>query len=175
MFRSIIDKKNRVRKESPTGDKVTNVKGWIYKDGEYVYAVKKKHPHYEETQAARDSVDLKKIFERYKAGDENALDVVNGFYLDTVNMPRNMAELYDAVSNAQNVFDSMPTEIKEHYNNNAATFYKAYGSETFDNFMNDYRKALGVSDADKDRVNTAQTVIVEPVLKGEIKDEQESK
>lgn len=160
-FRKLINAKNRIRTPSPTGDKVVQPYGWIYKDGEYVYAPKgNPHNHYEETQAARDSVDLKKILARYQAGDEDALNRVNGFYLDTVEIPHTIGELYDAVSNAQNVFESMPIEIREKYDNNPATFWKAYGSDTFDNFLNDYRSAFILGE-DPEPVKTAPQIVMD--------------
>lgn len=162
-FRKLVNKKNRIRKPNHTGDKIAIVRGWIYKDGEYQYLPKgSPHNHYEETQAARDSVDLKKILARYEAGDASALDRVNGFYLDTVELPRSIGEMYDAMSNAQSVFEAMPAEIREQYGNNPATFWKAYGTETFDNFLNDYRQAMIVG-LDPDPIQTAPSVEVTQV------------
>lgn len=160
-FRKLLSEKTRIRVTAPTGDKVTAVKGWKYIDGEYVYTVKELDPHYERTQAARDSVDLHKIIERYRAGDTDALNRVTGSYIDTVNMPKTIGELYDAVSNAQMVFDSMPIEIKNQFDNNPAAFYKAYGSfEEFDKKMNDYVSVYKTSD---DPVNTSGTVVPDVV------------
>lgn len=151
-FRKLVDQKSRVRTPMPTGDKVTAIKGWKYIEGEYVFDVKELDPHYERTQAARDSVDIHKILERYRAGDTDALNRVTGMYLDTVNMPKTIGELFDAVSNAQQVFDSMPIEIRNKYNNNPAAFYKAYGDKDFDVFMNDYVSSFKTVE---DPVNTS--------------------
>lgn len=153
-YRKEVNEKNRIRVPAPSGDKITAVRGWVYENGEYVFKVKKLHNHYEETQAARDAVDLKKILERYKAGDEDALERVNGFYMDTVNIPKTIGEMYDAMSTAQMVFDSMPIEIKNKYNNNPATFWKEYGTESFDNFVNDYRAMFILGD-DPEPVNSS--------------------
>lgn len=171
-FRKLVNEKNRVRTPATTGDKIVQPMGWIYKDGEYQYLPKgNPHNHYEETQAARDSVDIKKILERYRAGDDTALDRVNGFYLDTVDIPRNLSEMYDAVSKQNEIFDSMPIEIKEQYGHNPAAFWKAYGSETFDNLLNDYRKAFILGD-DPDPINT-QSVVREEVTQEVKKNESE--
>lgn len=141
-FRKVINEKTRIRHASPTGDKVTIIKGWTYKDGEYVYEQKKVHPHYEETQAARDSVDLDKILERYNAGDKSALEKVTGFYADIADIPKTYGEIYDAVSQTNELFSNLPAELKDKFNNNPAEFWKSYGTKDFDVLVNDYRDAV---------------------------------
>lgn len=124
---------------TPSGEEFHQNYGWIYEDGELVYVEKDKVPLYAKIQAERDLVELSSILARYEAGDDTALDKVTGMYLDIVDMPTNYAELYTAVSHANDIFDHMPVEIKQKYDNNAAMFWKNYGTESFDDIVNAYR------------------------------------
>ena len=99
-FKNRYVRKGLTKHESPVGSDFMEVTGWTFKDGEYVHTVKKVTNMFEKIQAARDSVDLHKIMERYEDMGESALDRVQGMYIDTVDLPRNYAELYDAVSKA---------------------------------------------------------------------------
>lgn len=140
MFKNKYDRVGLIEVTSPTGDGIRIKRGWIYEDGELVYKDKGLTNVYEEIQASKDSVDIHAIMQRYENGDATALDRVQGMYIDTIDLPKNYAQLYDAVSKADMVFDAMPAEIKQKYNNNAATFWKNYGAEEFDNIINNYRK-----------------------------------
>lgn len=78
--------------------------------------------------------------QRYEDGDSTALNKVQGMYIDSVDLPKNYAELYDAVSKADLVFEQMPATIKSKFNNNAAEFWKNYGKDEFDDLLNSYRE-----------------------------------
>lgn len=142
VFKNIYTRDGLTKHLSPVGSRIHIKYGWIYEDGDLVYAEKGKTNTYEEIQAAKDSVDLHAIMKRYENGDESALDKVQGMYIDTVDLPKNYAQLYDQVSKANMVFDAMPAEIKKQYNNNPATFWKNYGKDEFDNVINEYRKEV---------------------------------
>lgn len=142
LFKNIYTRSGLTENYSPSGDEYVVEKGWIYEDGELIYKEKGKTNLYEKIQAARDSVDLQAMLARYEAGDDTALQKVQGMYIDTVDMPKNYADLYTAVSRANEVFDSMPVEIKEEYDNNPAAYWRAFGTEEFDKTMNAYRKMV---------------------------------
>lgn len=141
-FKNRYTRKGLVKHESPVGSEFMEVTGWTYKDGEYIHVVKKVKNLYEVIQAARDSVDLHKIMERYEDMGESALDRVQGMFIDTVDLPKNYAELYDSVSKANDVFNALPAVVKDKFNNNAATFWKNYGKDTFDDMINEYRQEV---------------------------------
>lgn len=139
MFRNKYETKKRVRKYCNSGSEVFERKGWIYDDGELVWVTKEVVPMYAEIQAQKDLVELHAILKRFEDGDDSALNKVEGMYMDTVDLPKNYAELYSAVNRANDVFYSMPTEIKEKYSNNPAKFWRNYGTAAFDDLMNAYR------------------------------------
>lgn len=141
-FKNVFTREGLIETPSPSGDMIVEDCGWIYEDGELVYTVRSKTNLYEKIQAARDSVDLQAMLKRYEAGDNTVLDKVQGMYIDTVDLPKNYAELYTAVSRANEVFESMPVAIKEEYNNNPAAYWRAFGTEEFDKTLNAYRKSI---------------------------------
>lgn len=151
-FRTKYDLNKRIRTFSPECSPIYERKGYTYIDGELKWVTKEKINRYAEIQAEKDAVELHAILERYENGDDTALDRVNGMYMDTVDLPSNYAELYAAVTRADDVFYSMPTEIREKYDNNAAMFWKNYGTEAFDDLVNAYRndvfKQYGMVDTD---------------------------
>lgn len=132
-------REQHIRVRSEAGSPIHERKGWIYEDGELRWVTKEKINMYALIQAEKDAVELHSILKRYENGDDSALNKVQGMYMDMVDLPSNYAELYSAVSRADDVFYSMPTEIREKYHNNAAEFWKNYGSEAFDDLVNAYR------------------------------------
>lgn len=177
--------KSRVRRFNDSGDKFFYKEGWIFDDGELKWVLKEKVPMDAQIQAEKDLVELHAILKRYEDGDNSALNRVQGMYLDTVDLPSNYAEMYAAVNRANDVFDSMPIEIKEKYNNNAATFWKNYGTDAFDNLMNAYRSEVysrygmnddepinTVKDMENDRVRVEKAFDAD--RKELVKDEQKS-
>lgn len=169
MFRRKYNPADRKLITSPTGSPIYVKYGWTYVDGEYKYVAKDKTNVYEMIQAARDSVDLSAMLQRFEAGDKTALEKVQGMYFDTVDMPKNYAELYRAVSNCNTIFDSMPAEIKQQFNNNPAEFWKKSGSPEFDSVINSYRSSVlnkrGL--VDDNPVQTVSTEVVKDVEKSE--------
>lgn len=140
MFKDIYQRKDLTEVKTVTGEPIRIKKGWIYEDGELVYKEKGLTNVYEEIQAAAESVDLHAIMNRYENGDASALNKVQGMYIDAVDLPKNYAQLYDAVAKANTVFDALPADIKTEFDNNPATFWKNYGQKEFDDLINNYRK-----------------------------------
>lgn len=142
LFRTKYERDKLTRQFSPTGSGIYEKKGWIYEDGDLKWITKEKENVYAKIQAEKDAVELHAILKRYEDGDDSALNKVEGMYMDTVDLPKNYAELYSAVSRADDIFYNMPTEIREKYNNNAATFWRNYGTEAFDDLVNAYRSDI---------------------------------
>lgn len=139
MYKDIYNRKDLLHHISPSGNGFRIKRGWMYEDGEMIYKEKGITNVYEEIQSYKDQVDIHNIMKRFENGDESALDKVQGMYIDTVDLPKNYAQLYDAISKTNTIFESMPAEIKAAYNNDAAKFWKEYGTETFDAVINNYR------------------------------------
>lgn len=129
---------DRVRLFSATGNGKMN---------EYSYIVEQKGEHkgrknlekvgetnvYEKIQADKDSCDINKIIARFVAGDTSALDRVKGMYMDTTDFPENYAEFLQRQQDANKLFDRLPLDTKEAFNNSADEFWSQFGSESWAN------------------------------------------
>lgn len=98
---------------------------------------------YEYIQSHADSVDLHKILERCAMIDDySLLNRMPSQFMDVTEMPKNLAEAYAAVQDAENFFDRMPVSIKEKYDNNFIQFLQDLGSENFKNNVSDFLDSI---------------------------------
>lgn len=79
---------------------------------------------YEDIQAWLPSTDMSTIIDRYlKTGDTSLLQQRAAFYADVTSLPSNYAELHNMLQHADDVFMSLPVEIREEFGHNPAGFY----------------------------------------------------
>lgn len=98
---------------------------------------------YEYIQSHADSVDLHKILERCAMIDDySLLNRMPAQFMDVTEMPKNLAEAYAAVQDANNFFDRMPVSIKEKYDNNFIQFLQDLGSEHFTATVSDFLDSM---------------------------------
>lgn len=76
----------------------------------------------EEIQSHADSVDLNIILARYAMGDETVLERVKGFYADVSGMKMNLAEMLNMNERGKKLFDQLPAEIKQIFDNDYVKF-----------------------------------------------------
>lgn len=91
-----------------------------------------------EIQAAADSCDINLLMERFAKGDSSALDVRTGAYIDATKMPTTYAELFQKVNDTHAIFDNLPTDVKELFDNSYEEFWSEYGSDIFFKKIDDY-------------------------------------
>lgn len=84
---------------------------------------------YAEIQSYKDSVSIDYILSRFMNGDESALSRAQGIYGDFTEMPRTLAELQQRVIDAENLFNTLPLDIKEKYNFSASEFFAQLDSD----------------------------------------------
>lgn len=84
---------------------------------------------YENIQASREMTEIETILRRATEGDYNALNMVNGNYIDVTGAPASLAEAQQFVIHAKNQFDELPKEIRAKFENNAEMYVASYGSE----------------------------------------------
>ncbi len=84
---------------------------------------------YADIQSYKDSVSIDYILSRFVNGDETALSRVQGIYGDFTNMPTTLAELQQRVIDAENLFISLPLDIRAQYNHSASEFFAQLDSE----------------------------------------------
>lgn len=79
---------------------------------------------YDDVQAHAGATDMSAIIERYiRTGDERLLQRRAAFFADTTGLPTNYGELHNMLSQADDLFNALPTEIKQQFFNSPAMFY----------------------------------------------------
>ena len=80
---------------------------------------------YEKIQSFEESTDINNIMARFALGDETVLNVNKGYYIDTTNLPTNIFEVYEKGLAAEQVFNGMPADLKELFDNSPSSFFLA--------------------------------------------------
>lgn len=74
-----------------------------------------------------DSVDIHVLLARFQNGDKEALLQRAGAYIDISALPTNINEFIELSRNAENLFNTLPVEVKEKFNNNVVEFISTVG------------------------------------------------
>ena len=88
-----------------------------------------KFDQYMDIQSHADSVDINVILARYRNGDENALNRVQGFYADVTGAPKSMADVLNLVIKGETEFNNLPLETRAAFDHNYANFLATMGSQ----------------------------------------------
>lgn len=97
-----------------------------------------------------ESQDINVMISKFLNGDTSVLNPAVGTYGDFRNLPDNYADLFTRVQQCKNIFDSLPVDIKESFDNSAESFWTQFGNdrfnEVFDKFLaNDSASVADVS------------------------------
>lgn len=130
-------------------------KMYVGEDGKRELRKSGEYNLYAEIQSYKDSVSIDYILARFMNGDESALSRAQGIYGDFTEMPRTLAELQQRVIDAEDLFNSLPLNIKEQYNFSASEFFAQLDS--------DKTKAIFDTDVKNTVVSPSPAVDVEPV------------
>lgn len=84
---------------------------------------------YLDIQSHASSCDLNVIMARYRNGETDVLQQVQGTYGDFTGIPKNYAELMNAKLEAERLFMSLAPEIREQYNNSVEQFMSEIGTK----------------------------------------------
>nr|CAI9750837.1 virion structural protein [Microvirus sp.] len=91
---------------------------------------------YAEIQSYKDSVSIDYILTRFMNGDDSALSRAQGIYGDFTQMPTTLAELQQRVIDAEDLFNSLPLDIRAQYNHSASEFFAQLDSEKTKSIFN---------------------------------------
>lgn len=123
----------RVRRYAVAGDPIAcTYEPYYDDDGVLQLKVAGKVNTYLEIQSHADSVDINIILARYKNGETDVLNKVQGFFGDVTNLPKSYAEMLNLVMSGERFFDSLSTEIKEKFDHSFAQFLAQYGTPEFE-------------------------------------------
>lgn len=118
----------------------------VTKDGEDLVKVGESN-FYDYIQSHKDSVDIHKILERCALMDDySILNRMPAKFMDVTEMPKNLAEAYAAVKDAETFFERMPVEIKQKYDNDFTQFLQSLGSEKFNSVVGEFLDNLKKKD-----------------------------
>ena len=99
-----------------------------------------KHDVQAEIESFKDSCDINMIVARFVAGDDSALNQVQGFYADMKSMPKTYAEWHEKYTECENFFNRLPVDIREQFNHSVSEFWSDFGSEHFFNVFSEQIK-----------------------------------
>lgn len=119
-----------IKFRSPTGEK-TEIRHEpeIGKDGKRKLNPTREVPIYDLIQASRDECDIERIVKRAIEGDANALNAIQGQYMDVTNAPKSLAQAQQLIINAKNDFDKLPAEVKKEFEYNPEIYVAQVGSK----------------------------------------------
>lgn len=137
-YRSILDAMvDHLKFVSPSGDGYVEVYEYkLTKDGVDELVISGKKNLYEEIQAYKESTEIANILTRFINGETDVLNVTNGAYFDATDMPTSYAEYFARVKEAQHIFDQLPDEIKDKFDNDAEKFFLEFGTDSFNDKVN---------------------------------------
>lgn len=72
--------------------------------------------------------DMALILNRLKAGDTSVLTSKKPIYADFTQFPKTYAEAFDLVKRSTDAFDSLPTDVKLHFDNDVSEWFGSIGS-----------------------------------------------
>lgn len=128
--------------------------GQLDKDNNLKVVVKGEENLYAYINSFAESVDINVIMNRFLNGDKEILLQRAGAYLDISELPNSFQELVDININAQNVYNTLPIEIKEKFHNNINQFISTMGSDEWIEIMNTSQHEI-MREKDKEvRANT---------------------
>lgn len=90
---------------------------------------------YEKIQENAETCKIENILKRYQLGDESALNRYTPAWFDASEYPTNLAEAQQAIINLENIFSSLPIEIRKEYDHSAEKFIADFGTEHWNNTM----------------------------------------
>lgn len=102
---------------------------------------------YDEIQSHRASVELSTLLQRYAAGDETALNKIEGIYADVADAPSSLNELQERVRQVQDYFRDLPEGLRELFDDDPIQYVMSVGTTEFLDKILKFNKTLDKSSA----------------------------
>lgn len=100
---------------------------------------------YDEIQSHRASVELSTLLQRYAAGDETALNQIQGVYADVVDAPSSLQEFHERVRTAEEYFRDLPEGLRKLFNDDPFQYVMSIGTTEFLDKVLAFNKTLDKS------------------------------
>lgn len=104
---------------------------------------------WEEIQAGLEESKIENILHAVAMGDLSALNAREGSYMDSTTMPKTLMEAQNLVLKMKSEFETMPTEVKNQFNNSADKYVEMMGTEEFNKIMSPYNEQVAKIAAEK--------------------------
>lgn len=118
---------------------------------------------YEYIQSFADSVDINVILARFANGDTQALSRAQGFYADVTDFPSNMADALNRINQAEEMFKSLPLDVRQKFDCSFEQFLSQSGS-------NEWFEKMGMSGS-VDNIPQVESPVVKE-MKQEVKESE---
>lgn len=141
----MVDLTGKFRREiyTPSGEKTKqHYKAVLDKEGEYVLVEDGIEDWDGMIQSYKESCLIENILKRYAAGDQSALNAVQGFYGDVSECPTSMQQVLQMVLDGQALFENLPSEKREAFDNDFNKWFVQTGSP-------EWFAKMGVSSAEE--------------------------
>lgn len=102
--------------------------GYYDKEGNLQLKEVGKTDIYTEIQSHKDSTDINVLLAKYRNGDENALNRVQGYYSDITDIP-DIHSLYNLFKTAEQDFQRLPVEVRQAFDNSFEKYIFTAGSD----------------------------------------------
>ncbi len=111
---------------------------------------------YDFIQSFAESTDIHAILRRFKNGEVDVLEKVQGFYGDLTNMPKTYAEALQRIADSEKVFMSLPVDVRAKFGHSLSEFLAASNDA-------DFLERLGVQ-VDNPVTPEPESEVVKPVV-----------
>lgn len=128
---SYIDALERKSGFQKSGDNMKDVYEYQEIDGKKTLVKTGKVDIQEEIESFAKSCDIGNILARFANGEVDLLNASPGFYGDVRDMPKNYADYYSRVKEADKIFYNLPEDLRDKFNNSPEEFFRSFGSDKF--------------------------------------------
>lgn len=107
-------------------------------------------------QADLEDTKIENILEKARMGDITAFEKSKGYYMDTTEMPKTLAEAQNTIIKMKNEFEKLPLEVREKFDYSPEKFISEFGSAEWSDKLGLVEKT--VEKVDKELINEKITV-----------------
>lgn len=95
---------------------------------------------YTPIQEALENTLIENILQKAALGDPEALNKIQGHYLDTTNMPTSLAEAQNKIIQLKNEFNQLPVDVRRKFDFSPEMYIHSFGSDYWLDSMGYQRK-----------------------------------
>lgn len=154
------DKKSKIPSyDSVCGEEFITTYEYDVVDGIKMLVPTGEHDIQSQIDSYKDSQDINNIIARFLNGDTSVINPVHGTYGDFSNVPTTYAELFSHVQKCENVFNNLPADIKERFDNSYSKFWSDFGSDSFNAIFDEYNSKIGKQSAESGGISDSTPAV----------------